>query len=141
MAAFDDILAKRWSCQPYRFFHPPLFPGAPPVDRGAGPNSGPDSRELVGWKILVPPPSSGLEGSARVGRKGRDSGPCISSRWGLWTLEVLRLAALWAESPSPRPSPREGRGEEEEAPRFLSAEAGKFAASPYFLVPDRKSVV
>ena len=61
MAAFDDILAKRWSCQPYRFFHPPLFPGAPPVDRGAGPNSGPDSRELVGWKILVPPPSSDAE--------------------------------------------------------------------------------
>lgn len=28
----------------YLFFHPPRCPGAPPVDRGAGPNSGPDCR-------------------------------------------------------------------------------------------------
>jgi hypothetical protein len=40
----------------YRFFHPPLWPGAPPVERGAGPNSGPDWRESVGWKILLPLP-------------------------------------------------------------------------------------
>jgi hypothetical protein len=32
----------------YRFFHPPRCPGAPPLDRGAGPNSGPDWRESVG---------------------------------------------------------------------------------------------
>src|ERR1700686_4905943 len=38
----------------YRFFHPPLCPGAPPLERGAGPNSGPDWRESVGWKILLP---------------------------------------------------------------------------------------
>src|ERR1700688_551793 len=71
----------------YRFFHPPRCPGAPPLERGVGPNSGPDWRESVGWKILLPPPSSGLRGLAPSGREGRDSGPCISSRWGLWTLE------------------------------------------------------
>jgi hypothetical protein len=46
----------------YRFFHPPRCPGAPPLERGAGPNSGPDWRESVGWKILLPvagPVSSG----------------------------------------------------------------------------------
>lgn len=32
----------------YLFFHPPLFPGAPPVERGEGPNSGPASRLEVG---------------------------------------------------------------------------------------------
>jgi hypothetical protein len=32
----------------YLFFHPPRFPGAPPLDRGLGPNSGPDCRESVG---------------------------------------------------------------------------------------------
>ena len=42
--------------QPHRFFHPPRCPGAPPLDLGAGPNSGPDSRELVGWMILLPLP-------------------------------------------------------------------------------------
>jgi hypothetical protein len=57
----------------YRFFHPPRCPGAPPVDRGAGPNSGPDWRESVGWKILLPlllagSSGPGLRGSARVGR-------------------------------------------------------------------------
>src|ERR1700748_2863429 len=77
---------------PHRFFHPPRCPGAPPLERGAGPNSGPDWRESVGWKILLPVPGSlssceGLRGVERLGRKGRDSGPCISSRWGLWTLE------------------------------------------------------
>src|ERR1700751_5070954 len=71
------------------FFHPPRFPGAPPVDRGAGPNSGPDSRELVGWMILLAPPN-GLLGSARSGREGRASGPWISSGWGLWTFEPER---------------------------------------------------
>jgi len=58
---------------PYLFFHPPRCPGAPPVERGAGPNSGPDWRESVGWKILLPlagPVSSpeGLRGAARPGR-------------------------------------------------------------------------
>src|SRR4051794_21888303 len=38
----------------YLFFQPPRCPGAPPVERGAGPNSGPDWRESVGWKILLP---------------------------------------------------------------------------------------
>jgi hypothetical protein len=38
------------SLDAYRFFHPPLCPGAPPVERGAGPNW----RESVGWKILLP---------------------------------------------------------------------------------------
>ena len=52
----------------YRFFHPPRCPGAPPLERGAGPNSGPDWRESVGWKILVPPGSSGLRGLAPSGR-------------------------------------------------------------------------
>jgi len=42
--------------------------GAPPVDRGAGPNSGPAWRESVGWKILLPlvgslSSSLGLRGS------------------------------------------------------------------------------
>ena len=57
----------------YRFFHPPLWPGAPPLERGAGPNSGPDWRESVGWKILLPvlgPTSSGagLRDGVRPGR-------------------------------------------------------------------------
>src|SRR5215210_7941315 len=52
----------------YRFFHPPRCPGAPPLERGAGPNSGPDCRESVGWKILVLPPMSGLRGLAPPGR-------------------------------------------------------------------------
>jgi hypothetical protein len=57
----------------YRFFHPPLCPGAPPEERGAGPNSGPDWRESVGWKILLPllaPESSG-EGLPEGARPGR----------------------------------------------------------------------
>ena len=61
-----------------------------------GPNSGPDWRESVGWKILLPltgaaSSGEGLRGVLRPGRKGRDSGPCISSRWGLWTFEGPRL--------------------------------------------------
>jgi hypothetical protein len=56
----------------YLFFQPPRWPGAPPVERGAGPNSGPDWRESVGWKILLPPglmsSSAGFFGRARVGR-------------------------------------------------------------------------
>ena len=50
-----------------RFFHPPRFPGAPPVDRGAGPNSGPESRELLGWMILLVLPN-GLAGNVRLVR-------------------------------------------------------------------------
>jgi len=54
---------------PYLFFHPPRCPGAPPLDRGAGPNSGPDWRESVGWKILLPPGSVvGLLGLSPPGR-------------------------------------------------------------------------
>jgi hypothetical protein len=59
----------------YRFFHPPRCPGAPPLDLGVGPNSGPDWRESVGWKILLPvagpvlgPDSSGFRGLLRPGR-------------------------------------------------------------------------
>lgn len=51
----------------YLFFHPPRLPGAPPVERGAGPNSGPDSRELVGWMIRLVEPN-GFSGSAGLGR-------------------------------------------------------------------------
>src|SRR5882762_7361410 len=91
------------NAQPYRFFHPPLCPGAPPVERGEGPNSGPDWRESVGWKILLPGPgavSSPEDRRGRPERKGRDSGPCISSRWGLWILEAAGLVG-------PPPWPRE----------------------------------
>jgi hypothetical protein len=52
-------------------------------------------------------------GLAWLGRWGRDSGPCISSRWGLWTFEVALPPPVGR--PSPRPSPREERGEGEEA--------------------------
>src|SRR6202000_1187025 len=55
---------------PYLFFHPPRFPGAPPLDRGDGPNSGPDSRELVGWMILLPGPNDGFSGSGRSAGSG-----------------------------------------------------------------------
>lgn len=51
----------------YRFFHPPRLPGAPPVERGAGPNSGPESREFSGWMIRLVSPN-GFGGSARLGR-------------------------------------------------------------------------
>src|SRR3979490_314067 len=51
-----------------------------------------------------------------TGREGWDSGPCISSRWGLWTFELALAPPV--DRPSPRPSkselcssrPREGRG-------------------------------
>src|SRR5207244_7448394 len=119
----------------YLFFHPPRFPGAPPVERGAGPNSGPDCRESVGWMIRLVLPN-GFAGRAPLERKGSDSGPCISSRCGLCTLEV---SGLVEGCPSPLPSkselrssrPREGRGEGEEAPpraeapRFFIALAGR----------------
>jgi hypothetical protein len=69
------IRATRWLAMtvgnagvPYLFFHPPRCPGAPPLERGAGPNSGPDWRESVGWKILLPLPNSGLRGLAPPGR-------------------------------------------------------------------------
>jgi hypothetical protein len=52
----------------YRFFQPPRCPGAPPLDRGEGPNSGPDWRESVGWKILLPLPDEGFCGVAPPGR-------------------------------------------------------------------------
>src|SRR5258707_8229066 len=144
------------SPQTYLFFHPPRCPGAPPLERGAGPNPGPDWRESVGWKILLPLVGSvssglGLRGLARLGRKGRDSGPCISSRWGLWILEGSRLV-----DPPPRPreraslasDPARGEGEgapvrgeaEEPPPRiglrpFFIAAAGRGAGAPLFFVP------
>src|SRR3954466_5612880 len=56
----------------YRFFHPPRWPGAPPVERGEGPNSGPDWRESVGWKILLPLRAGELgSDGVRVWRPGR----------------------------------------------------------------------
>jgi hypothetical protein len=56
----------------YRFFHPPRCPGAPPpVERGEGPNSGPDWRESVGWKILLPLPAFGLSRDGCAGWRGR----------------------------------------------------------------------
>jgi hypothetical protein len=57
----------------YLFFHPPRWPGAPPEERGAGPNSGPDWRESVGWKILLPllAPGSSGEGLREGVRPGR----------------------------------------------------------------------
>src|SRR5438477_11923040 len=104
-------------CRParfYLFFHPPRCPGAPPVERGEGPNSGPDWRESVGWKILLPLLGSvSWHGGFRAGREGRDSGPWISSRWGLGIFEVA--VAPPVGGPSFRPSPREMRGEGEEA--------------------------
>ncbi len=51
----------------YLFFHPPRRPGAPPLDRGAGPNSGPDWRESVGWMMRLSPPN-GFFGSVGVAR-------------------------------------------------------------------------
>src|SRR6202012_6059390 len=103
-----------------RSFPPPLCPAAPPLERGEGPNSGPDWRESVGWMIRLLPPN-GLAGSGPSGRKGRDSGPCISSRCGLCTLEPLlplRLAFIAVD-----------------AALFFIALAGRLAASPYFLAP------
>ena len=52
---------------PYLFFHPPRRPGAPPVDFGAGPNSGPDCRESVGWMIRLVLPN-GFDGSDGLSR-------------------------------------------------------------------------
>jgi hypothetical protein len=49
------------------FFHPPLRPGAPPLDLGDGPNSGPDCRESVGWMMRLVLPN-GFVGSAPLGR-------------------------------------------------------------------------
>ena len=55
------------SVSAYLFFHPPRCPGAPPLDRGLGPNSGPDCRESVGWMIRLLPPK-GLVGRAPPSR-------------------------------------------------------------------------
>ena len=41
--------------------------GQPPVERGEGPNSGPESRELEGWMIRLVLPN-GFSGSARLAR-------------------------------------------------------------------------
>src|SRR3954454_8603401 len=87
--SFKECRKENADFTTYRFFHPPRCPGAPPVDLGAGPNSGPDSRELVGWKILLLPPDPV---SPAAGLRGRL--PCtgltschvampISSRSGL----------------------------------------------------------
>src|SRR4029079_9272766 len=89
-------------------------------------------------RLVLP---NGFCGLAPLGRKGRDSGPCISSRWGLCILEGVEGPPV--ERASPRPSPREERGEGEEGapprkeapPRFFIEPAGKFAASPYFFIP------
>ena len=60
----NENLAFTRNAGRYPFFHPPLCPGAPPVVRGAGPNAGPDWRESLGWKILLPPlaPLSSCDG-------------------------------------------------------------------------------
>src|SRR3984957_2817727 len=134
----------------YRFFHPPRWPGAPPLERGEGPNSGPNWRESVGWKILLPlagvdSSREGLRGEARLGRKGRDSGPCISSRWGLWTRDDEALSSLRDFTPPRAPAARDPKselrssrpppGEGEEArgvllpPRFCDC-CGRLADSP-----------
>jgi hypothetical protein len=52
---------------PYLFFHPPRRPGCPPVDFGAGPNSGPDCLESVGWMIRLVLPN-GFAGSVCFSR-------------------------------------------------------------------------
>ena len=54
----------------YRFFHPPRCPGAPPVERGEGPNLGPDWRELVGWMIRLSLPN-GFFGQRTVRPEGQ----------------------------------------------------------------------
>ena len=134
----------------YRFFHPPRCPGAPPLERGEGPNSGPDWRESVGWKILLPLPvpvssSEGLRGRRAVGTVGQ----------GFRAVHFVEMGFVDAggdEAPlvdrSPHParlrratSPLQGRGRRGTArgvllpPRFFSEPAGRFAASPYFFVP------
>src|SRR3954453_16800286 len=56
----------------YLLCHPPGCPGAPPVERGEGPNSGPDWRESVGLKILLPLRAVELgSDGVRVARPGR----------------------------------------------------------------------
>jgi hypothetical protein len=69
--AFSNSSVYRLALIQGLFFHRPRCPGAPPLERGAGPNSRPDWRESVGWKILLPlpaPRSSGLGGVVRPGR-------------------------------------------------------------------------
>ena len=94
----------------------------------------PDWREPVGRMIRLLLPK-GFVGRVGLSWKGRDSGPCSSSRCGLWTLGPPRLAA-----PPPRPSPARGEGEERlafsaEDTVFFFALTGTLAASPYFFVP------
>ena len=91
----------------------------------------------------------GFSRAVRPGRKGSDSGPCISSRWGLWTFDGVRLVG-----PPPRPreraslasDPASGEGTETPPLRLrpaaftelLPARAsfcGRLAASPYFFAP------
>src|ERR1700704_7125200 len=57
----------------YRFFHPPRCPGAPPVERGLGPNSGPDWRGAGGWRnlLLLPGSVSSCEGFCGRAPAGR----------------------------------------------------------------------
>jgi hypothetical protein len=83
-------------------------------------------------RLLLP---KGFVGRVGLSRKGNDSGPRISSRCGLWTLDPPRLA-----DPPPRPSPARGEGEErlafsaEDTVLFLAL-TGTLAASPYSFVP------
>src|SRR6476646_1287953 len=84
----------------------------------------------------------GFAWAGAAGAVGQGLGPCISSRWGLWTREAELAPPV--DCPSPRPSkselrssrPREERGEGEEGPpprkdeppRFFEALAGRLAA-------------
>jgi hypothetical protein len=83
-------------------------------------------------RLLLP---KGFVGRVGLSRKGNDSGPRISSRCGLWTLDPPRLA----DPPTPT-LPRKGEGEERlafsaEDTVFFFALTGTLAASPYFFVP------
>ena len=60
----SDLMRNNAVLERHRFFHPPRCPGAAPVERGAGPNSGPDCWESLGWMILLRWPN-GFSGNAR----------------------------------------------------------------------------
>src|SRR5260221_250305 len=62
------VASSRTLDSAYLFFHPPRCPGAPPDERGDGPNSGPDSREFFGWKILLSGPGPIKCGGSRAGK-------------------------------------------------------------------------
>ena len=89
----------------YLFFHPPRCPGAPPIDRGAGPNSGPDCRnDRSAGRFCCRCQAPACAGCRRSG--GRAGTPGRAFRRG-GVCGLLRRRDSWTPTPT---APRKGGG-------------------------------